>query len=218
MAPVAVGVVEDFAVAAAGTRLILETKGMRVAAVAGTAAEALRLFSMRQPDVLCLDLRLPDGNGVALYRRLRSMGVAVPALLMTGFDPLPFLDEAMAAGLQAVYAKGDPAGELILGLEAALAGRPFASRSLAPLVQKMGHFVAASGQSRRSQRLTLTEVRVLLGLSDGLSPTEIAGRSGCSEKTVRAHLRNIYLKLGVSSQAQALMAALRLGYIRTGGG
>ena len=174
---------------------------------AATAAEAVRQAGALQPDVVIMDLRLPDGSGLEATRALRknnnNMGIVV--LTMYAGDDQVFA--ALDAGASGFVGKDAPAEEVVAAARHAAANpRAFTARDLAGAMQR--RMSAPAGP-----KLSPREREVLDLLVDGLAIAQIARRLYISESTAKTHVANIYEKLGAGNRAQAVMAAVRLGLV-----
>jgi DNA-binding NarL/FixJ family response regulator len=180
--------------------------------VVGQAAsieDALAQAAVLRPDVVTMDLRLPDGNGLDAVRALRAqfptMGIVV--LSMYGGDEQLF--GALDAGASAFVPKSASAEDVVAAARhAASAPTSFAAADLAGAMRRR---IAPSGP-----QLSAREREVLHLLADGLAVAQIARQLYISESTAKTHISKLYEKLGAANRAQALMTALRLGFITSG--
>ena len=192
--------------------------------VVGTAAslgEARPELVRLQPDMVLIDLQLPDGDGASLIRELRSSQPGVVVLVFTVFgDEAPVL-RAIESGADGYILKGSSNEELVAALHQARAGESPISPAIArhllqrlrrpasPLEPEPPETVAATPLERLSHR----EVEVLRLVAQGFVADEIGLKLGITVNTVRTHIRNVYGKLSVNHQGQAVSAAHRLGYL-----
>lgn len=207
---VKVMLVDDHALIRDGLRRSIErTEAMTVVGEAATLAEARTVVAHVTPDVVVVDVGLPDGDGLDLVRELRhsSPYLAIVVLTMYGGDGQ--LLAAKDAGASAFVSKDTPAREVV--------------RVVLQAVQRPTDFAAdglADALSRRDlpggARLTAREKQVLALLVDGLGIAAISRRLFISESTTKTHVANIYAKLGATNRAQAVMAAIRSGLVSGG--
>jgi DNA-binding NarL/FixJ family response regulator len=179
---------------------------LHVVAEARTLAEAGSLVALERPDVLVVDVSLPDGNGIELVRTARELlptsGIVV--LTMHGDDDT--LLHALEAGASALVLKSATLDSVVDAVRrAAAAPDVFAAAGLAAAMRRRS--------AEPPTRLTPRESEVLVLLRDGLSVAQVARRLFMSESTVKTHIARIYDKLGANNRAQALMSAIRQGLV-----
>lgn len=173
---------------------------------AGTAAEALRLQLLEQPDVVVLDVRLPDASGLDTARELRRRSPTLGIVIVTMYAGDEQLLAALEAGASAFVPKSAPAEEVVAAARHALAApRSFTAADLAGAVGRR--------QSPARPALSPRERQVLELLAEGLSVAAVGRQLYISESTTKTHMSKLYEKLGAANRAQALMTALRLGVI-----
>ena len=174
---------------------------------AGSGAEARELFAQARPDVVILDVRLPDISGLDLARELRGQNQTVGIVILTMYSGDDQLFGALEAGASAFVAKDAPSDDIVAAARhASVSPRAFTASDLAEAMRRR---LEPTGP-----RLSPREMEVLTRLSQGLSVAQIAGALYISESTTKTHISKIYEKLGATNRAQALMTALRLGLIK----
>ena len=174
---------------------------------AATAAEAVRQAGALQPDVVIMDLRLPDGSGLEATRALRKSSATMGIVVLTMYAGDDQLFGALEAGASAFVPKTAPADEVVAAARHA-ASSPSAFTA-ADLAEAMKRRLAPAGP-----QLSPREGQVLRLLADGMSVAGIAKQLFVSESTAKTHISKLYEKLGAANRAQALMTALRLGPAR----
>ena len=192
-----------------------------VVGTAASLAQARQELARLKPDMVLVDLQLPDGDGASLIRDLRSGQPGVVVLVFTVFgDEAPVL-RAIESGADGYILKGSSNEELVAALHQARAGESPISPAIArhllqrlrrpasPLEPEAPETVAATPLERLSHR----EVEVLRLVAQGFVADEIGLKLGITVNTVRTHIRNVYGKLSVNHQGQAVSAAHRLGYL-----
>lgn len=180
---------------------------IEVVAEAGTLADAHRLVATTKPDVVLVDVNLPDGSGLDLARELRAADDEVGLVVLTMHGDDENLFRALEAGVSAFVLKSAPVDEVLAGVRhAALAPTSFMATDLAGAMRRRMH--------PDRPLLTQRESEVLDLLKDGLSVASVARRMYISESTAKSHIAKLYSKLGAANRTQAIMAALRLGLIR----
>ena len=174
---------------------------------AGTLADGLRLVAELKPDVIVTDVRLPDGTGLDLVKKVRERDDSVGIVVLTMYAGDEQLFGALEAGASAFVSKDAPAEDVISAARhAVVSPRSFSAADLGDAMKRRmepGHPV-----------LTARESEVLALLADGLNVSTIASRLFVSESTVKTHVSRIYEKLGAANRAQALMTAIKMGLIQ----
>jgi DNA-binding NarL/FixJ family response regulator len=173
---------------------------------AGSVAEALAVIRAVTPEVVIMDVRLPDGNGLDAVKKLRAAGESMGIVVLTMYAGDDQLFAALEAGASSFVNKDSPAEEVLAAARHAAASP--ASFSAADLADAMRRKMAPSGPA-----LSPREKEVLKLLADGLAVSGIAKTLFISESTTKTHISKVYEKLGAGNRAQALMTALRMGLI-----
>ncbi len=180
--------------------------GFTVAGEAASLAETFAVVSKSDPDVVTMDLRLPDGSGLDAVRRLRAGDAELGIVVLTMYAGDEQLFAALEAGASAFVPKNAPADDVVAA--ARHAAEAPTSFSAADLADAMRRRLNPTGP-----QLSPRERQVLELLADGLAVGHIAGRLFISESTAKSHVSRLYDKLGAANRAQALMTALRQGLI-----
>ncbi|QWZ07920.1 response regulator transcription factor [Nocardioides panacis] len=203
-------IVDDHEVLSASLAVVLDDQpGLTVVGVAGTLAQARRLLATSAPDVLLLDHRLPDGDGVAAIGELRAIRPSVAVVVLTASAADHVLVAAIEAGAAGFVSKTRSLQEVTSAVRAAAAGEAVISpEMLARLLPRLQR-----GGSTPRGELTEREREVLALLADGLSNAAIAGTLSVSVHTVRNHIANLSAKLGAHSKLEALSIAVRDGLL-----
>jgi DNA-binding NarL/FixJ family response regulator len=179
-----------------------------VVAHAGTVAEGLALVQLERPDVLVIDVTLPDGNGLDLVRTARELLPDSGIVVLTMHSDDDTLLRALEAGASALVLKSATLDNVVDAVRrAAVSPEVFSAAGLAAAMRRRANV--------DQPRLTPRESEVLVLLKDGLSVGQVARRLYMSESTVKTHVAKIYDKLGATNRAQALMAAIRQGLVAT---
>jgi DNA-binding NarL/FixJ family response regulator len=219
---ITVAIIDDHPIVRAGLRAILDTtRDVRVVAEGATAAEALRLSAEFQPDVLVLDVNLPDGSGVDVAHTLCGQNAHPAILILTVHrDPQTVfgLLECGAAG----YVLKDEALETLPHAVRAVAG---GASWLSPAVASQVVCRAVRQETNRPQvrlledhHLTPAELRVLRLLAEGRDNAAIAEKLVVTKRTVQNHISNLYGKLGVTSRTEAMLYAIQHGLVKVSPG
>ena len=204
---ISVLIVDDHPVVRQGLRVLLEVQdGIEVAGEAGDGATALALAAERKPDVILLDLKLPDMDGITVLGELAARGDAARALVLTSVTEPSSAAAAVRAGAAGVLYKDVDPDALVRAIRAVHDGHLL----LAP--EAAGTLLRSANWSWGGlDALTGRERQVLAELAKGRSNREIARALHVSEKTVKAHVSSVLGKLGVQDRTQAALYAVRHG-------
>jgi DNA-binding NarL/FixJ family response regulator len=205
-----IAVADDHPVVREGLVAMLETEpDFQVAGTAATGVEAVALVARADPDVLLLDLELPELDGVGVLRRLTAEGARVRVIAFTVFDTDERIIGAVEAGAAGYLLKGAPRAELFAAVRTVAAGGSLlaAVASSAVLRRVRGQAPAAGPM------LTPRERAVLEALARGLGNKQIAARLGVSERTVKFHVSSLFAKLGAGNRTEAVTLAARAGLV-----
>lgn len=194
--------VDDHEIVRRGLRDLLDGEpGISVVAQAGTVAEALTMASARTPDVAVVDVRLPDGDGVALCRSLRALEPAPACLVLTAFDDERALVEAILAGASGYLLKQVRGQDVVHAVREVAAGRSLLDPvTTARVLERMRR----SAEPDALAELTERERTVLELMGEGLSNKEIGARLFLAEKTVKNYVTSVLAKLGMERRTQAV--------------
>jgi two-component system nitrate/nitrite response regulator NarL len=210
--PVRVVIVDDHKLFAEAVRSALERWGMDVVGLATTAAEAEASIDALRPDVVLLDIGLPDEDGLSLAERLVHRHRNMKVIVVTAMSSPKYVSETMRRGLHGYLTKDTPMAQLADSVRAAVEGRVLISQKLAR--------AAAGGLDPEEQhaallakQLTLRERDVLSLLAQGLTGTQIARNLSMSPNTVRTHVQAILSKLQVHSRLEAAAFGVRHGIV-----
>jgi DNA-binding NarL/FixJ family response regulator len=204
-------IIEDHRMFSQALRAALdETDDIAVTAAVETAAAGLKAVRSGRPDVVLLDYRLPDGDGVEAARKITAENTGAKIVMLTAASDDSILREAIQAGCSGYLTKDHTIEELILAVRAAHNGEAFISPALlSRLLDRM------TDRSRPGSDLTSREAEVLGLLAQGLSNQAIAANLGIRLATVRNHVQSVIEKLHAHSKLEAVATARRLGVIRT---
>jgi DNA-binding NarL/FixJ family response regulator len=193
-------IVDDHAVVRAGLEQLLGTADdIEVVGSAPDGAQAVDAAARLHPDIVLMDLSMPVMDGVEATRRITGTGIQV--VVLTSFSDRQRILDALGAGASGYVLKDADADQLLAAIRVAAAGG-------APLDPKAARVLLDSRQAPVSDRsLTAREEEVLELLGDGLANKAIARRLGIAERTVKAHLGNIFQQLGVTDRTQAALWA-----------
>ena len=195
--------VDDHPLVRDGLRLRLEgVSGFVVAGEAGNAEEALALAERLSPDLVLMDVGMNGMNGIALAGVFHERFPAVRVLMLSMYDNIEYVTQAVQAGASGYVLKDSPATEIVHAISAVLANRTFFSAGIA------ARMIQASALQTPVERLTPRESEILDALAEGLSSKQIAERYGLSVRTVETHRLNVKRKLEIEGQAELIKFAV----------
>jgi DNA-binding NarL/FixJ family response regulator len=219
--PIRVLVVDDQELVRTGFCVILEgAQGITVVAEAGNGAEAIRAARECQPDVILMDVRMPEMNGLEATRQITGGDRATRprVVMLTTFDLDEYVYEALRAGASGFLLKDAPRHDLIAAVRIAAAGDALLAPSVT--MRLIDAFARRPAQTlpapSRLASLTAREREILLRLGRGLTNAEIAADLVVSEATVKSHVGNLLAKLGLRDRVQAVILAYETGVVRPG--
>ncbi len=202
-------IVDDHSVVREGLRAFLRLQaGIEVVGEAASADDAVSVAATSSPDVVLLDLVMPEGDGIGAIRRLLEVAPGVRVLVLTSFADDAQIFAAIAAGAAGYLLKDVDPQALADGIRDVHAGRPALHASVAARLMRR------SGSPRpTSDHLTPRERDVLRLVVEGLANKQIAQRLGIGEKTIKTHVSRLLAKLGVTDRTQAAVLAIREGLV-----
>jgi two-component system response regulator DevR len=212
-APVRVLIVDDHEVLAVSLAQVLSAEpGLISVGVAGTIAQAKAMIPTATPDVMLLDHRLPDGDGVTAIPELRALRPTMHVVVLTASAADSVLVAAMEAGASGFLSKTRGLAEVTSAVRAAALGEAVISPEM--LMRLLSRLTRGPGGARAGYNdLTDREREVLALLAEGLTNAAIAARMFVSVHTVRNHIANLSHKLGAHSKLEALSIAVREGVL-----
>ena len=203
--PIHVLVADDHLVVRLGLAAVLQFDvGIRVVAMAESGQEAVSLYRKHRPDVVLMDLRMPDLDGVEATRRIRAEFPEARILMLTTYDTDEDVRRALDAGASGYLLKTAGQEELVAALRAVHRGERWLPAGVA----------ARWPEIQEQPSLSARQLEVLELLGKGFSNKEIARLLGFSEDGAKAHLKTIFAKLGVQDRTEAVAVALQRGLIR----
>ena len=209
--PIRILIVDDHTLFREGVRLILEPeRDLAVVGEAATVGEALPLIQGTRPDLVLLDLRLAQARGgIDLLSQMVTSSAAPRVLIVTAFPEEADIAEAVRLGAKGVVLKDATRDTLLAAIRAVAGGDLWLPPELTAKVIAALAQTAPSSLAERVGLLTSREREIVSLVGQGLKNREIAGRLGIVEKTIKGHLTNIFLKLGVQDRLELALLAIK---------
>jgi DNA-binding NarL/FixJ family response regulator len=206
---------DDHPVVLDGLAAVLGTQpDFEVAGQAGSGAEALELAARLRPDVVLLDLEMPQMDGVEVLRRLLQLQPTPRVLVFTAFDTDDHILAAVRAGAQGYLLKGTPRQQLFEAVRVVHAGGSLLQPVVAEKLLRQVREVAAAPPPAQHDALTARELEVLRLLARGLPNKQIALKLDVTERTVKFHVGQILQKLDAANRTEAVAAAAQRGLVQ----
>jgi len=204
MSEIRVMLVDDHEIVRQGLRSLLERREhLRVVAEAGMVAEAIAMAAETQPDVVVMDVRLPDGTGIEACREIRAARPETKVLMLTSYADDDAVYAAIIAGAASYMLKQTRGRELVAAIEAVARGESLLDPAVTQSVLTRMREMASGGHKDKLSELTEQERRILGLIAEGKTNREIAETVFLSEKTVKNYVSTILSKLGMDRRAQA---------------
>ena len=214
MSAIRVLLCDDQALVRSGFRMILDARpDLEVVGEAEDGLEAVEQTRTLAPDVVLMDVRMPNLDGIEATRRIVSSGSRARVLILTTFDPDEYVYEAIRVGASGFLLKDVEPGELVDAIRVVAAGNALLGSTVTQRL--LERFAGSSpAQTRSLDDLTERELEILRLVAEGLSNAEIADRLVVGETTVKTHVSSVLRKLGVRDRVQAVIAAYDSGLVR----
>ena len=216
MARIRLLLVDDHEVVRRGLRMLLENEAdLNIVGEASTGKEAMKLVETLKPDVVIMDITLPDISGIDATQRIKDAHPEVAIVALTIHEDQQYFFEMLQVGASGYVPKRAAPDDLISAIRATYRGEMYIYPSLAKLL--VGDFLARSGEDDAKDAingLTPREGEVLFLLADGKTNEEIAGILSISVHTVARHRENLMGKLGLHSRSELVKYAIRKGLIK----
>jgi two-component system NarL family response regulator len=213
-------IVDDHAVFREGLRALLDLEeDFDVIGEASRGDEAMAMVAEESPDVILLDLHLPDGNGADFCRELLRLSPKSKVLILSAYDNDEEVSAALISGASGYVLKTVSGERLADNIRSVFRGEVLLAPSVAAkVVQQLSRLQVESGHKEEAlHALTPREREVFELASRGLKNAEIAAELYLSEKTIKTHLRNIYNKLNLASKAELRLFAVKMGLVSEAG-
>jgi DNA-binding NarL/FixJ family response regulator len=217
-----VALIEDQTLVRQGIRSLLElADDIEIAGEAGDGNEGLELIARQRPDVVLLDLRMPERDGLSVLAELQSLGQPVPVLVLTTFDDDELVLQALRAGARGFLLKDVTLDQLVGAVRTLATGGSLVQPALTDRLLRAVTTPDGGpsgdpdgfGELPAPQPLTERELEILRLLAGGYANREIADALHLAPGTVKNHVSNVLLKLGVRDRTRAVLRALHLGLL-----
>jgi DNA-binding NarL/FixJ family response regulator len=206
---------DDQTLVRTGFRVILETEGdIEVVAEADTGNEAIRQAQLARPDVILMDIRMPELDGLAATEQILRQADPPTIVVLSTFDQNEYIYRALRAGAAGFLLKDAPSTRLIAAVRAAATGDSLIDPAITRrLVERFVEPAQPQGLPPELASLTDRELDVLRLIARGLANAEIAAELVVAETTVKTHVARILAKLGLRDRVQAVVLAYETGYV-----
>nr|NLD40901.1 response regulator transcription factor [Actinomycetales bacterium] len=215
-----VGIVDDQQLVRAGFALVINSQpDMEVVIEAGDGAQALRALASYDCDVVLMDVRMPNMDGLEATSRITDQGALPRVIILTTFDLDEYVIQAIKSGASGFLLKDAPPEEMLAAIRTVHDGDAvIAPSSTKRLIAHLAHLLPDEQRARPEIIKTLTEREreVLVNMARGLSNTEIASDLFVAEATVKTHVGRILAKLGARDRVQAVVTAYETGLVTPG--
>ena len=192
-------------------RLLEEDARVKIVGQAGDGAEAVKLAASLRPDVVLMDLKMPNLDGIEATRQIVASHSGVKVLLLTTFEADNHVIQALKAGASGYILKDSKPDSIVSSLLAVMAGERVMASAVANRVLEM--LTGTTTPKEFYDGLTGREIEILKLLAGGMANKQIAYKLKISEKTVRNHVSNMYEKLNIYDRSQAVLYAVRKGLV-----
>lgn len=201
-------ITDDHVMIREGIKQILEFDGrIKVVSEANDGVECIAILKRNYPDVLLLDINMPNKNGIEVLREIRSKKMPVKVLMLTVHNEVDYLIKAVDIGVDGYLLKNSGSTELIKAIEAVMSGESYIQPDLIPALNS--RLVSRSDSQEKIDALTRRELEVLRLVAIGMFNKEIGEQMDISERTVKNHISSIFKKIDVADRTQAAVFAIK---------
>ena len=213
MEKINVMIVDDHSLIREGLKQLLEFDGtINVVGEASNGVECLDKLNLYNPDVLLLDINMPEMNGIEVLKKMKNDNSQIKVLILTVHNEMDYLMKAVDIGVDGYILKDSESSELKKAISAVKDGENYIQPSLIPSLNNQ--LMNRDTDKDKISSLTNRELEVLVQVANGMFNKEIAINLNISERTVKNHISNIFKKIDVSDRTQAAVFAIKNNIIR----
>jgi len=208
--------VDDHAILRQGTRQLIEHESdMMVVGEAANGEEAINLAASLKPDLILLDVAMPGMSGIEVTRRIKEILPDTPVLVLTGYDYDEYIFSLLDIGAAGYLLKDVNGDDLVKAIRDVYSGEPVLHPAvMRKLIDRFKTPFTKQAESAGTETLSEREIEVLKMAAKGVSNKDIAAALVISVRTVQAHMRSIFSKLGVGSRSEAVICGLKKGLFK----
>ncbi|MDF1500930.1 MAG: response regulator transcription factor [Anaerolineales bacterium] len=205
-------IADDHRLFCEGLKLVLNRDGISVVGQARTGRQTVEMVGELEPDVVLLDIRMPDMDGLQALAAIKSTNPEISVIILTSYNNPQYITRAISLGAAGYLMKDiDPIG-VPQAVQSVVSGEAILDREILDMVvEQLSQATHPTDFTREIPSLTPQEVRILQLIAEGLDNNTIAEILSVSPNTVKTHVSNIFTKLGVSDRTQAAIWAIRRG-------
>lgn len=213
MKKINVMIADDHSLIREGLKQLLEFDGtIKVVGEASNGKECLEKIYVCNPDVLLLDINMPEMNGIEVLKKMKAENSQIKVLILTVHNEMDYLMKAVDIGVDGYILKDSESAELKKAIRAVMDGENYIQPSLIPALNSQ--LVSRDSDKDMISSLTNRELEVLVQVANGMFNKEIATNLNISERTVKNHISNIFKKIDVSDRTQAAVFAIKNNIIK----
>lgn len=207
--------VDDHSMVREGIKQLLELDGdIKIVGEAGNGETCLTLIDTLHPDVVLLDINMPQMNGLEVLEQLKGRRNKQKVLILTIHNEVEYLMRAMEIGVSGYVLKDSDSTVLKEAIFTVYEGESYIDTTMIPLMKEQMYLKELQREARSKEKLlSAREIEVLCAVAEGLYNKEIAVKLQISEKTVKNHVSNIFKKIGVSDRTQAAVYAIKHNFV-----
>jgi NarL family two-component system response regulator LiaR len=208
-------IADDHAMLREGMRnLLSQEKDFEIVGEAANGEEAVRLAKELKPDIVIMDIVMPKLNGLEATKQVRQVSPATALLILTAYSDIRYIIGLLEAGAAGYLLKNAPGKDVVKAIRAVRSGESVLDPEVTrKLVQRLASLSRSPEEHENGGQLTARELEILKWAARGLSNKEMSEKLFISLRTVKAHMTNIFNKLGCSSRTDAIIKGLKQGYI-----
>lgn len=208
-------IADDHAMLREGMRNLLEKeKDFEVVGEAADGEEAVQMAAKLKPDIVIMDIVMPKLNGIEATKQIKQVSPSTALLILTAYSDIRYIIGLLEAGACGYLLKNSPGKDVIRAIRAVRSGESVLDSEVTrKLVQRLASLSKSPDEREAGGQLTSREIEILKWAARGLSNKELSEKLFISLRTVKAHMTNIFNKLGCSSRTDAIIKGLKQGYI-----